>query len=76
MGKATEFIGIQDSPLLYYNNIGYLWEKRNGMHHIDLMDSKITEKEMFRRSSCLSHSPNYQSLENMRVKFRQVFLPC
>ena len=47
----------------------------NGMHHIDLMDGKITEKEMFRGSSCLSHCPSYQSLEKIRVNFRQVFLP-
>ena len=48
-------------------------KKQNGMHHIDLMDDKITKKEMFRRLSCLSHSPGYQSLENLHVNFRQIF---
>ena len=38
------------------------------------MDGKITEKEMFRRLSCLSHFPGYQSLENIHVNFRKVFL--
>ena len=40
----------------------------------DSMDGKITKKEMLRRSSCLSRSPGYKSLENLHVNLRQIFL--
>ena len=42
------------------------------MHHIALVDGRITEKDLFRMSSCLSHSPGYQSLEKIGVNLRLV----
>ena len=40
------------------------------MHHVDSMNGKITEEGMFRRSSCLSHSPEsgLNNLDERTVK--------
>ena len=68
MGKATEFIGIRDLDCLL-QCIHHLWEKWTSMCHADLMDGKITEKEMFSRKiklfvslSWLSESGNIREV--------------